>query len=174
MPWALFNRPSIQLGILKAYLAANTNWLIADTTHPFLEVASILGPEMYHWISLNPWVGEALYAPLLFPEKAAAAEELATKYVKKADKKIQKSFHFQRITECLGHHLEQWTDRCDWPQYQLVGFSVCFNQLLASLAAARLIKEKAPHAVIVMGGSSCAADTGRSIAKGFRFIDYVI
>jgi len=174
MPWALFNRPSIQLGTLKAYLAANTNWLIADTTHPFLEVANILGSELYHWISQNPWVSEALYVPLLFPEKAAAAESLATGYVKKADKKIQKRFHFKRITKCLERHLEHWVDSCDWLQYQLVGFSVCFNQLLASLTAARFIKEKSPHAAIVLGGSSCAADAGRSLVKVFRFIDYVI
>jgi len=174
MPWALFNRPSIQLGTLKAYLAAQANWLTTDTKHPFLQVASILGPELYHWISQNPWVSEALYAPLLFPEKAEAAEKLATRYVRKADKKIQTGFHFTRITQCLEHHLEHWAASIDWLQYRLVGFSVCFNQLLASLAAAKLIKKKSPHAAVVLGGSSCAADAGRSFIKTFRFTDYVI
>ena len=174
MPWALFNRPSIQLGTLKAYLAAQANWLTTDTKHPFLQVASILGPELYHWISQNPWVSEALYTPLLFPEKAEAAEKLATRYVRKADKKIQTRFHFTRITQCLEQHLEHWSASIDWPQYSLVGFSVCFNQLLASLAAAKLIKKKSPHAAVVLGGSSCAADAGRSFIKTFRFTDYVI
>jgi ribosomal peptide maturation radical SAM protein 1 len=174
MPWAIFNRPSIQLGTLKAYLAANSNWFTADTTHPFLEVANVLGTDLYHWISQNPWVSEALYAPLLFPEQAAAAERLAARYVKKADKNIQKKFDFQGITKCLEHHLEHWVDNCDWLQYRLVGFSVCFNQLLASLAAARRIKNNTPQSTIVLGGSACGADAGRSLVKVFKFIDYVI
>jgi ribosomal peptide maturation radical SAM protein 1 len=174
MPWALFNRPSIQLGTLKSYIAAHTNWLTADTTHPFLEVASKLGTELYHWISQNPWVSEALYAPILFPEKAADAEELATRYVKKADKKIQKKFHFTTVTQLLADHLKDWSMRNNWQQYSLVGFSVCFSQLLASLAAAKFIKALYPQAVIVLGGSSCAAEAGRSILKTFEYIDYVI
>ena len=174
MPWALFNRPSIQLGTLKAYLASTANWISADTTHPFLETAKILGTELYQWISQNPWISEALYAPLLFPDKTADAEALAVSYVKKADKKIQKSFNFLQISQSLEQHLIYFVDRYDWPRYLLVGFTVCFNQLLPSLAAAKLIKDKFPHLPIVLGGSSCTAEAGKSLVKVFPFIDYVI
>ena len=106
MPWALFNRPSIQLGTLKAYLEKRRNDLEVHTSHPYLEVASLLGPDLYHWISLNPWVSEALYAPQVFPEQAAAAEALAMKYARKADQKIRDSFHYKLLLEKLENQLQ--------------------------------------------------------------------
>jgi len=133
-----------------------------------------LGSELYYWISRNPWVGEALYAPLLFPGQASTAEKLASGYAVKAEEKIRKSFSFMQIAKCLEKHLKNWVETTDWGQYQLVGFSVCFDQLLASLAAARILKKRFPHIIIVLGGSSCAANGGRSLVNTFRFIDYVI
>jgi ribosomal peptide maturation radical SAM protein 1 len=174
MPWALFNRPSIQLGTLKAYLESRGNAFLVETSHPYLEVASILGPALYHWISQNLWISEALYAPQLFPEQAKAAEFLALKYVKKADQKIKRSFHYKLLIERLENHLTEWSRSYDWTQYKVIGFSVCFHQLFASLAAARVIKKNHPQATIVLGGSSCGADTGQSLLNAFDFIDYVI
>ena len=174
MPWPLFNRPSIQLGTLKAYLETRTNWLTVDTEHPYLEVASILGPELYHWISSNMWVSEALYASLVFPEQRKASETLATGYTYKAAANIKKSFNFTQINKKLKSQLENWVSSCDWSQYKIIGFSVCFHQLLASLAAASLIKKKNPGVTIVFGGSSCAAAAGKSILDTFNFIDFVI
>jgi len=174
MPWALFNRPSIQLGTLKAYLESRSPELSVDTSHPYLEVASILGPDLYHWISRNPWVSEALYAPLVFPEQAASAEVLAMKHVRRAHLKIRLSFHYNNLIECLENQLANWVKRCNWTEYAMIGFSVCFHQLFASLAAAGAIKKKHPQAIIVFGGSSCSADAGKSLLEAFHFIDYVI
>ena len=174
MPWALFNRPSIQLGTLKAFLESRSNEFLVDTSHPYLQVASILGPDLYHWISQNPWVSEALYAPLMFPGQAAPAEALALKYARKAPQKIKRSFHYKSLIGHLENQLEQWVTSYDWTQYKIIGFSVCFHQLFASLSAARAIKKTHPQARIVLGGSSCAAEAGRSLLKAFPFIDYVI
>ena len=108
MPWPLFNRPSIQLGTLKSYLETSTDWLTVDTTHPYLEIASILGTELYHWISRNTWVSESLYVPLLFPEKSKSAELLATNYARKAGAEINKLFNFSQIHEKLERQLNNW------------------------------------------------------------------
>jgi len=174
MPWALFNRPSIQLGTLKAYLERRGNKLEVQTSHPYLEVAYLLGPELYHWISRNPWVSEALYAPQVFPQMAGAAEGLAKKYVRRAGQKITHSFHYKSLVGNLENQLLKWVESCDWTQYKIIGFSVCFHQLFASLAAAREIKKKYPRATIVLGGSSCGADAGKSLLAVFPFIDYAI
>ncbi len=174
MPWPLFNRPSIQLGTLKAYLESRTNWLKVDTGHPYLEVASILGTELYHWISQNSWVSESLYSPLVFPEQKESSEKLAMNYVDTADAKTKGLFNFNQIHGKIKKQLENWVNCCDWSQYKIIGFSVCFNQLLASLAAASSIKKKFPHIKIVIGGSSCAAAAGKSILDVFDFIDFVI
>ena len=174
MPWPLFNRPSIQLGTLKAYLENRAAWLTIDTEHPYLEIASILGTTLYHWISQNPWVSESLYAPMIFPEQRDSSEALAKKYKGKAGSEIKESFNFTVIHEQLLKQLEDWISSCDWSQYGFVGFSVCFNQLLASLAAAALIKKKHPHIIIVFGGSSCASTTGKSLVEAFNCVDFVI
>ena len=174
MPWALFNRPSIQLGTLKAFLENSTNDFLVDTSHPYLEVASTLGSDLYHWISQNPWVSEALYAPLVFQEQAAAAEILALKYVKKAGSKVTRSFHYNSVIKCLENQLLKWVKSYHWTQYKIIGFSVCFHQLFASLAAARAVKKRCPQVPIVFGGSSCSAEAGKSLLKNFHFIDYVI
>jgi len=174
MPWALFNRPSIQLGTLKSYLESREKNLLVHTSHPYLEVASCLGPDLYHWISLNPWVSEALYAPLVFSEQTAAAEVLAMKFVRKAEQKIKQSFRFKLLLENLEDQLRKWIDSLDWSQYKIIGFSVCFHQLFASLAAARDIKNKYPQATIVFGGSSCGSAAGESLLNAFHFIDYII
>jgi len=174
MPWPLFNRPSIQLGTLKAYLQTQTDWLTVDAKHPYLEIASILGTTLYHWICRNPWVSESLYAPMVFPAQRKSSEALAKKYVNKPGSEVKGLFNFTVIHEQLKKQLENWVNSCDWSQYTIVGFSVCFNQLFASLAAAGLIKKKIPHITIVFGGSSCAAAAGKSILDTFNCVDFVI
>jgi ribosomal peptide maturation radical SAM protein 1 len=174
MPWPLFNRPSIQLGTLKAFLETKTDWLTVDTEHPYLEVASILGTTLYHWICQNPWVSESLYAPMVFPPQRQSSEALAKNYTKKAGPEIKELFNFKVIHEQLEKQLENWVNSCDWSRYTVAGFSVCFNQLFASLAAAGLIKKKFPHIAIVFGGSSCAAAAGKSIIDAFDCVDFVI
>jgi len=174
MPWALFNRPSIQLGSLKAYLDREADGLVVGDSYPYLEIASKLGPELYHWISQNSWVGEALYAAVVYPEQKAAAQKLALQYVKNAGSSIQGLFDFDTIQAILENQLKNWAEKKDWRQVRLVGFSVCFNQLSASLAAACILKKKHPGIGIVFGGSSCAGEAGRSLINTFEQIDYVI
>ena len=174
LPWALFNRPSIQLGALKAYIESRNPGISVVTSHPYLEVAAILGTDLYNWISCNPWVSEALYSPLVFPEMSASAEDLAQKYVRKSDPKIKYSFDYRFLVRKVQEHMRKWVKSCDWTQFSLIGFSVCFHQLFASLAAARAIKEIHPQATIVFGGSSCGADAGQSLLNIFNSIDYII
>jgi len=174
MPWALFNRPSVQLGTLKAYIESRNPVFSVETSHPYLEVAASLGPSMYHWISLNHWVSEAMYSPLLFPDQARAAESLAMQYARRAGPEIKRTFQFKELVQKVKKNLLEWVDNTNWAQYSLIGFSVCFHQLFASLAAAEAIKKKNPQAAIVFGGSSCAAAAGQSLLRVFHFIDYII
>ena len=78
MPWPVFNRPSIQLGALKAYLETDRA-ISATSFYPYLEVSKRLGSETYNQISLRSWTSEALYSALLFPEKKKDCEKLIIK-----------------------------------------------------------------------------------------------
>ena len=174
MPWAIFNRPSIQLGTLKAYLEETTDWIRVDTYHPYLEIAAELGPEVYHWISQNLWLCEALYGLLVFPERQEDIRSYISRSLRVAAKTIRDKFAVNRVQEILHGQLDRLTKTFPMNSYNLIGFSVCFHQLLASLAAAKQLQSARPQVQIVFGGSSCAGDMGRTLAENFPEIDYII
>ncbi|MFN2352924.1 MAG: RiPP maturation radical SAM C-methyltransferase [Desulfopila sp.] len=170
MPWSLFNRPSIQLGGLKAYLEHTTNFTV-DSFHPYLGAAKILGMETYAYLSKNSWAGEALYSAILFPEQMETTRQI---FIKSCDGNTKIRGQFDNLTEKLHRHLLSWSETMAVSNYTLIGFSVCFSQLLASLAAASIFKDKAPSTPIVFGGSSCSGGMGRSLLSAFDQVDYVI
>ncbi len=174
MPWPLFNRPSIQLGALKAYLEQKADWLRVTTIHPYLEIAKIIGPQIYHWISQDLWLSEALYSYVIYPELRIPILKYIEKALRKADKNIRTAFDKEYVVTALREQLSDFGKKNNWHQYDLVGFSICFNQLLGSLAAAKYIKTVQPNLAIVFGGSSCAGEMGSSLLRNFDQIDYVI
>jgi ribosomal peptide maturation radical SAM protein 1 len=170
MPWPAFNRPSVQLGALKAYLEQNGP-IQVDIFHPYLETARLLGPEIYQWISLDMWVCEALYAAILFPEKRPEAEKVVKQSLKKAPAGI--NFDFAKVCDILADQLDRWSSRSTWEQYDLLGFSVCLNQLLPSLTALDAVKKNYPGLPVVMGGSSFPPEKSRAVFSLFP-LDYLI
>ncbi len=169
MPWAIFNRPSIQLGTLKGYLCSRPDRITVHTSHPYLQVAEAIGPDTYRAISESTWAGEALFSGLLFPDRKAEAEKLFRKELTGS-----RCPEFTELLTILGHRTEQWLDDLDLGGTTLLGFSVCFSQLLASLYAARAVKMRYPDLPIVFGGSTCSAELGRSLLEVFTEIDFII
>jgi ribosomal peptide maturation radical SAM protein 1 len=169
MPWALFNRPSIQLGALKSYLCRHLKDIETIARHPSLEVAAAIGTEQYRQIAANGWAGEALYSGLLFPEKRHQAGQLFQRELQEADPGVYPS-----LLSRLEDHLTTFLDREIHAECLLVGFSVCFNQLAASLWAAQKIKERCPDLPIVLGGSTCTPQMGAALHAVFPAVDYLI
>ncbi|MBU0945707.1 MAG: RiPP maturation radical SAM C-methyltransferase [Proteobacteria bacterium] len=171
MPWSIFNRPSIQLAALKAYLDQNSS--VATTLyHPYLAAAAAVGTETYHYLAKNSWAGEALYSPLLFPEQSPQAEQLF--YESCREGAVLKQLNFQVTSKILSQNLDQWISSVKFETFDLFGFSICFNQLLSSLTAAARIKKQFPNLPIVIGGSGCVDKIGVSFLRHFPQIDYVI
>jgi ribosomal peptide maturation radical SAM protein 1 len=171
MPWSIFNRPSIQLGALKAWLDRD-GAIETSTFHPYLQVAKVLGTETYHHLAQNSWAAEALYSPLLFPEQGEQAARLFHESCKK--NRQLRGLDFDRTVQLLDQSLDQWLADFDPGRFQLIGFSICFNQLLASLTAAARIKKEHPDLPVVAGGSTCVGVIGASLLDTFAQLDYVI
>lgn len=169
MPWALFNRPSIQLGSLRSFLSLHLQACRVNTHHPYLEIAEKIGLDRYQRISANSWAGEALYSGLLFPEHRDRSQSLFRR-----EMGAQLAGKYETILEQLDRHLQGWLQRTDFTSSQLLGFSVCFSQLLSSLFAAKNIKEQHPHLPIVFGGSTCTPVSAKSLLRVFPFIDYIV
>ncbi len=172
MPWALFNRPSIQLGALKGYLSQTEPDMQVSCLHPYLGLAKILGLDLYREISQDVWLCEGIYAGLLFPGQCEVLRGFLGKRLKHC--KAAGTLSIEDLWQKVDAHLQQWLARQDWGQFELVGFSVCFNQLLASLLAAKQLKALQPQLPIVFGGSSCVAEMGSSLLATFPWLDYVV
>lgn len=172
MPWAIFNRPSIQLGTLKAFLRNREQNVTVTTLHPFLEAARAIGPDTYRILCANGWAGEALYAGLLFPDRRDRAENV---FLRSLGKKAARGLPaFDILASRLNEQLDDWLARQDFAGCALTGFSVCFNQLTASLLAAGRLKKIRPDLPIVFGGSSCAPGLAGAMLEVFPQIDYII
>ena len=169
MPWAIFNRPSIQLGALKAFLCSRPDRITVRACHPYLRIAEAIGVTTYRAISANAWAGEAVFSSLLFPDQEQQAERLFRQELKGRGRP-----DFTGLTAIVEQQTTRWLDGLNLDKTTLVGFSVCFSQLLASLYAARAIKARYPDLPIVFGGSSCTADLAGSLLRVFAEIDFVI
>jgi ribosomal peptide maturation radical SAM protein 1 len=61
----------------------------------------------------------------------------------------------------------------DWSRFGLIGFSVVFQQTLASIALAKALKKRYPHIPIMMGGATFEDDIAEEIMKGCPQVDYI-
>jgi ribosomal peptide maturation radical SAM protein 1 len=81
---------------------------------------------------------------------------------------------WRRLLDRTGTFLERCMSEVPWQQYDIVGFSLMFQQTLSSLALARRIKQAHPGITIVFGGPTCAAPMGREFIRSFPEVDYVV
>lgn len=172
-PWPLFNRPSIQVGVLKAYLKREFNNLKIKGFHPYLKFSNDIGFKIYHEISLSSWAAESVASALLFPQKYKDCKRLFYKELGKKRKQIDK-FDFDNITNILRKNIDDFVASFDASNCLLVGFSVCLNQLTSSLLISKRLKEKNAKLPIAFGGPGCAGELGKSIINTFDWIDYII
>lgn len=170
-PWPLFSRPSLPLGALKAYLKKEQPSLDVEASHLYLQVAHRLGFERYHQVSQRVWRAEAVYSALLYPEQAHQAEALYAGTMKKDDRT---PIDFSRLVREVEAATNEWFDQVHWPALDLVGFSVSFCQVTASLYLISKIKAAFPSLPIVVGGSSFSGEQSSGILKIFPQIDYLI
>jgi ribosomal peptide maturation radical SAM protein 1 len=61
----------------------------------------------------------------------------------------------------------------DWSRFGVIGFSVVFQQTLASIALARALKERYPETPIIMGGATFEDDIAEEIMKGCPQVDFI-
>ncbi|WP_319525513.1 RiPP maturation radical SAM C-methyltransferase [uncultured Desulfosarcina sp.] len=170
-PWPLFNRPSLPLGALQAYLKNALPSLAVDSSHFFLEVAHALGFERYHRISRRVWRAEAVFSALLYPQRAQLAESLYAGTFKKSD---PAPADFSELVKQVESVSNRWLDRIDGAGLGLVGFSVSFCQVTASLYLASRIKAAFPSLPVVVGGSSFSGERSLGLLNAFPQIDYLV
>jgi len=170
-PWPLFNRPSIQLGSLKAFLKQKIPQLNIDNLHVYLRIAHRIGYELYNKTSESSWLSESIYAWILYPQKRDAIKRLWNRIGKRI---LKGGLDLEKVCELVKKESDLIISQTDWSKYFLVGFSLCFSQLTSSIYFLKNIKAKAPELKIVIGGSCCSGEMGESLKSVYEEIDYVI
>jgi len=164
-PWPLFNRPSIQLGALKAFVKEKLPHIQVDPHHVYLSIAAALGYDLYAKISESTWLAEPLYAALLYPDRVETIERFWQKRSSKLG--LAEKPNFRELCSKIKEHSSRIIDLQGWENYSLVGFSICFGQLTSTLWFINEIRRRAAHIKIVVGGPACAGDMGKSLLRSF-------
>lgn len=80
----------------------------------------------------------------------------------------------QRIrSEAALSFIDFCVDAIDWNRFGLIGFSVVFQQLLASVALAKALKKRYPNIPIIMGGAGFEDDIADEIMRNCPQVDYL-
>jgi hypothetical protein len=171
-PWPLYNRPSIQLGALKAYLGHQHPDLTIVARHFFLSLAAAIGYETYQGISNRTWLAESVYAALLYPQRMEAIAGFFGRQAR-AHPNL-KAIDFRRLARQVRAVSDDFIQTLIRPDCLVAGFSVSLCQLSASLYLIGKIKALAPHLPIVIGGATFSGPLAEGLFGVFPQIDFVV
>lgn len=170
MPWASNNRPSLSAGLLAAL--AKRNGFDCSSLYPTFDFAASLGAEAYESLAENSaffGVSEHVFAASIFGNAELRSDDFLSAYSSGSRNP------FMHLRDGI---VPQFVDRVARDivsrMPDIVGFTCTFNQVFASLAVARKIKETAPAIKILMGGACVHAAMGEAYARAFpEWLDHV-
>jgi ribosomal peptide maturation radical SAM protein 1 len=177
MPFSYSKYPSIQLGTLSALL--KSQGIPVDCHHLNVRFAHKIGVPLYEMIcEKRALFGEWLFSYLLFrdnPKRAEYPRVFKPVFEQISRESGQPIGYFEEMaTRIAPQFLTQAMTSIDWGQYKLVGFTSTFDQNVASLTMAKLIKDLYPDVKIVFGGANYDGEMGMEYFRAFPFIDHVV
>ncbi len=179
MPWALIDVPSLALGILRRSAQAAVPDAEIDVMHANLDYVDWVTErgdftvQDYYFYSLETYflgVGDWVFSSALYDDPQWRVAEL-TEQVPMSDRHRASALDLHRrapefIADIAAKILAYQPD--------LVGFTSTFQQNVAALAAARAVKQAAPHVLTAFGGANCDGEQGEAIHRNFPFVDFVV
>lgn len=182
MPWGDLDRPSIQVGLLKAI--AREHGFAAETFHAYLHLASRLGPATYRRLC-DRWgrlIGDWLFSLEAFGDRAPDSENELLDVVRSdldAMGKADRAPEFCELLLTIRHEhvpafLDEAYEQHDWAREVLVGFTSTFQQNGASIALARRIKSQHPDVLTLFGGANLEGEMGREFVRAIEVADFAI
>ena len=177
MPFSFSKYPSIQLGTLSALL--KSQGIPVDCHHLNVRFAHKIGVPMYELIcEKRALFGEWLFSYLLFrdnPKRAEYPRVFKPVFEQITQQTGQTTGYFEEMATRIAPQFLTWAlTAIDWSRYKLVGFTSTFDQNVASLTMAKLIKDLYPEVTIVFGGANYDGEMGLEYFRAFPFIDHVV
>ena len=189
MPFRDVNGPALALSTLAAIL--RREHVTVDVKYLNIDFAKVIDVNIYRFFSSlggSAYRGEIFFTPSYY---GFALQHFASKNLPsyfqgcwtrhasgiQLDGIIDEPDFLARCSElCVTNvpaFLAQATANIDWDQYDVVGFSLMFDQTLASLCLAKWIKQRYPEKWVLFGGSSCDGTMGPELLRGFPCVDVV-
>lgn len=177
MPFSYSKYPSIQLGTLSALL--KSKGVPVDCHHLNVRFAHKIGVPLYEMIcEKRALFGEWLFSYLLFrdnPKRSEYPRVFKPVFEQVAQESGQPISFFEDMATRTAPQFLTWAmTAIDWGQYKLVGFTSTFDQNVASLTLAKMIKDLYPEVKIIFGGANYDGEMGMEYFRAFPFIDYVV
>lgn len=179
MPTLSARFPSFQLALLKPTL--ERAGIPAQNFSLFMYFGTRIGWKVNEAIA-DVWpsmVGEWIWTKAAFGDEIEAHDD---EYFRAYDWIFRaicrragcttKRFQKIRDRDC-PEFIDFCVDAVDWGRFGLIGFSVVFQQSLASIALAKALKKRYPEIPIVFGGASLEDDIADEIMRGCPQVDYV-
>jgi len=177
MPFSFSKYPSIQLGTLSTLL--KSQGIAVDCHYLNVRFAHKIGVPLYELIcEKRALFGEWLFSYLLFrdnPKRAEYPRVFKPVFEQIAQQSGQPIGYFQEMAVKIAPQFLTWAlTAIDWSRYKLIGFTSTFDQNVASLTMAKLIKDLYPDVTIVFGGANYDGEMGLEYFRVFPFIDHVV
>jgi ribosomal peptide maturation radical SAM protein 1 len=168
MPFMMANRPSIQLGLLKA-IAVRQGYDVR-TLHANLDFAHHIGFAEYQSLaeSRGQAIGDWLFSVAAFGE--AAPDPAGAMF---DDVEERESLLRMRDVD-IPAYLDELVRGFDWTGVRVVGFTCTFQQNAASFALASRLKREFPEIVTVFGGANFDDEMGIEYVARVDCVDYAV
>ena len=178
MPFADWNRPSLALSQLASMIHRDFKGEVAtDIFYINQDMATLLGAQNYESITglahhVNTGVGDWLFRQIAFPETSDNSDEYFQRFYPGLSWAPHRE-QIQHVRSQLPQFCEELIDRYRLAEADIVGFTSMFAQTVPCIALARLIKERNPKAITVIGGANCEAPMGAVIAELVPAVDFI-
>jgi ribosomal peptide maturation radical SAM protein 1 len=188
MPFAHPFSPSIGLSLLRPQI--ERIGLSCEILYLNLVLANRLGKDCYSRFAIDQrgsfrdFVGEWVFSGTVFDRPASSERPYIDDILigrqawshKASARRMTKAgiAEVLRVKRLLPGFLDECLERVLAASPRVIGFTSVFQQHVASLALARLIKARRPEVLIVFGGANCEGVMGAETLRQFPFVDAVV
>lgn len=176
MPFAPSTRPSLSCGLLKAI--AQRAGVEVCVTYYNLEMAVALGQDTFSLVgqdSREVYLGDWLFSAAAFGSRSDNND-----YLERIPTSLRDSHRLgaEKLLRLRGNTipalLNKWSTDEIWRAARVAAFSCTFQQTVASLALARILKMRFPAITTVFGGADFDQEKASEIVRTCSWVDYII
>lgn len=183
LPWTTLAEPSLGLSLLRSILDQSD--IPCKVRHLNISMLQFLRPDTYNAIANVFALNDFLFSGTIDPtvsNRQLRWLRLKTRQLLSLGL-IDQSLYggpegvVAQLLKLRQNTIPKWLQVCAEDIAQdaatLIGFTCMFDQTVASIALAKLVKEKSPEKLIALGGYAVRSPTGHAILKSFPWIDAV-